>query len=141
MPQGRVANFTAKRLRIATPRVSLSFLFRNQLRRFSHSITFFLSSFSLRRSPLSILLYFSHQLRCAPLLLFLNQCEQHFLFPVITRNQRKSTEPTDKRRHESVTTRTRRYDTAATIENLRGGVSREGGGTFTLETTTASRPV
>ena len=48
-----------------------------------------------------------------------------FLFPVITRNQRKSTEPTDKRRHESVTTRTRRYDTAATIENLRGGVSRE----------------
>lgn len=46
----------------------------------------------------------------------------------LTRNQGKSTEPTDKRRHESVTTRTRRYDTAATIENLRGGVSREGGG-------------
>lgn len=92
---------------------------------------FFLSFFFLLPPEIPTLdpffiLYFSHRLRCgAPLLLFLNQCEQHFLFPVITRNQRKSTEPTDKRRHESVTTRTRRYDTAATIENLRGGVSRE----------------
>lgn len=47
-------------------------------------ITFFLFfSSSLWRSPLSILLYFFHRPRCAPRLLFLNQREQHFLFPVI----------------------------------------------------------
>lgn len=133
VPQGRVANFTAKRLRIATPRVSLSFLFREPApRRLPHSITFFPFLFfpSPSGDPHSRSFFYPIFFPSASLRGTASPVSEPvrttlFLFPVITRNQRKSTEPTDKRRHESVTTRTRRYDTAATIENLRGGVSRE----------------
>lgn len=130
--QGRVANFTAKG--IAAPRVSLSsfllettaptaFLTGNHLFSF-----FFL--LPLEIPTLDPFIFFpSAPLRTAspvsePARTTLPISGYYYL----TRNQGKSTEPTDKRRHESVTTRTRRYDTAATIENLRGGVSREGGG-------------